>query len=95
MDNLIFSYLIGFLALLGAEPIEGGSEVRNYGLHTVWIVAGVLPPVNKNLSKKKAERLLEMYTELCQVSNVIDVAPYKVTIYKHGTERHVYVSVYD
>lgn len=95
MNTLVFNFISGFLSLLGAEPIEGGSEVRNYGLHTVWIVAGVLPPVNKNLSKKSIERFLEIYCKLCKLSIVVDVAPYKVTIYKHGTERHVYVSVYD
>lgn len=98
MDNTpihILGFLSGFLSLLGATPIEGGSEVRNYGLHTVWTIAGVLPPVNKSLSEQAGEKLLERYTQLCQFSNVIDVTPYKVTIYRYAKESHIYVSVYD
>lgn len=95
-DALIFNYLLGILAIIGATPIEGGSEVRNSGNHRIWIVAGILPYVNRNISVKKVEIILEIYCQLCQhLSDIIDVAPYKVTIYKHDNERHVYISVYN
>lgn len=96
MNTLVFNFISGFLSLLGAEPIEGGSEVRNYGLHRVWIVAGVLPPVNKNISEMEVKKLLEIYCLLCQhFPNIIDVAPYEVKIYRYVKESYIYISVYD
>lgn len=89
--KLVLNFIIAFLALLGAEPIEGGSEIQNHGPFRVWIVAGVLPPVNKDLSEMEAERLLKIYCQLCrQFPDIIDVRPYDVKIYAdEGRQRSI------
>lgn len=93
--KIVFGFLVGFLSLLGVIPIEGGSEVQNHGLFRIWIISGKLPPVNKDLSEKEAERILKNYCQLCrQFSDIIDVNPYSVEIYRHEDGNYIYVSVY-
>lgn len=91
---LVFNYLIGFLALLGAMPIDGDSEIREHGPHTVWTVAGVLPSVYENAGKE-VEKLFNNYVGICRTyQNAIKVNPYNVEIFVHEDGTYIYVSAY-
>ncbi len=95
MNKFVYNFLVGFLALLGAIPMEQGCEIRDYGPNRIWTISAKLPPVNKNISEEKVLDLLYDYTNLCRLfPDIIDVSPLSVKLYKDQADAHIYVSVF-